>query len=262
MDAAEPKQLIQALHDAGIGPLERAVVEQILAHGAECLPLLFGILHSDVDDAVLSRALALIGELGDGDGLAKAFAFFGESEEQEDAVTESAEWAARRISRRLPAESLEVMTELAEDADIGLLSDICKTLAAMPRVDGRAECLLSLTKRLTDLENEYDEALLAVSLVITAMFIDGPRAELVNTVRAKAEPHIDKQSHKDIKTVEQELLKEPHNPDEEEIDVYTLVCEGFDEEPTGPIVREEPKIGRNDPCPCGSGKKFKKCHGA
>ena len=22
-----------------------------------------------------------------------------------------------------------------------------------------------------------------------------------------------------------------------------------------------PKIGRNDPCPCGSGKKFKKCHG-
>lgn len=27
-------------------------------------------------------------------------------------------------------------------------------------------------------------------------------------------------------------------------------------------VREEPKIGRNDPCPCGSGKKFKKCCGA
>ena len=26
--------------------------------------------------------------------------------------------------------------------------------------------------------------------------------------------------------------------------------------------REAPKVGRNDPCPCGSGKKFKKCHGA
>ena len=24
----------------------------------------------------------------------------------------------------------------------------------------------------------------------------------------------------------------------------------------------EDKVGRNDPCPCGSGKKFKKCHGA
>jgi SEC-C motif-containing protein len=28
------------------------------------------------------------------------------------------------------------------------------------------------------------------------------------------------------------------------------------------IVREGPKIGRNDPCPCGSGKKYKKCHGS
>jgi preprotein translocase subunit SecA len=28
-----------------------------------------------------------------------------------------------------------------------------------------------------------------------------------------------------------------------------------------PIVRETPKIGRNDPCPCGSGKKYKKCCG-
>ena len=29
-----------------------------------------------------------------------------------------------------------------------------------------------------------------------------------------------------------------------------------------PYVREQPKVGRNDPCVCGSGKKFKKCCGA
>jgi len=28
---------------------------------------------------------------------------------------------------------------------------------------------------------------------------------------------------------------------------------------SAPISREEPKVGRNDPCPCGSGKKYKKC---
>ncbi len=28
------------------------------------------------------------------------------------------------------------------------------------------------------------------------------------------------------------------------------------------VRRHEPKVGRNDPCPCGSGKKYKKCHGA
>ncbi|WP_251357998.1 preprotein translocase subunit SecA [Kangiella sp. TOML190] len=27
------------------------------------------------------------------------------------------------------------------------------------------------------------------------------------------------------------------------------------------FVREQPKVGRNEPCPCGSGKKFKQCHG-
>jgi preprotein translocase subunit SecA len=33
-------------------------------------------------------------------------------------------------------------------------------------------------------------------------------------------------------------------------------------EPSGPFVRGERKVGRNEPCPCGSGKKYKHCHGA
>jgi preprotein translocase subunit SecA len=27
------------------------------------------------------------------------------------------------------------------------------------------------------------------------------------------------------------------------------------------VRRDGKKVGRNDPCPCGSGKKYKKCHG-
>ena len=27
-----------------------------------------------------------------------------------------------------------------------------------------------------------------------------------------------------------------------------------------PVQRAGPRVGRNDPCPCGSGKKYKKCH--
>ena len=42
-------------------------------------------------------------------------------------------------------------------------------------------------------------------------------------------------------------------PPEEEVDVDSV-----DE----PYVRESPKVGRNDPCPCGSGKKYKRCCGA
>ncbi len=32
--------------------------------------------------------------------------------------------------------------------------------------------------------------------------------------------------------------------------------------PKKPFKHEQPKVGRNDPCPCGSGRKYKKCHGS
>ncbi|MCC7243125.1 MAG: preprotein translocase subunit SecA [Acidobacteria bacterium] len=37
---------------------------------------------------------------------------------------------------------------------------------------------------------------------------------------------------------------------------------GGDDAPIRTVRRDEPKLGRNDPCWCGSGKKYKKCHGA
>ncbi|QBF83355.1 preprotein translocase subunit SecA [Shewanella maritima] len=41
------------------------------------------------------------------------------------------------------------------------------------------------------------------------------------------------------------------------------LAEGEDTVPQGPrtVVRDGQKVGRNDPCPCGSGKKYKQCHG-
>jgi preprotein translocase subunit SecA len=32
-------------------------------------------------------------------------------------------------------------------------------------------------------------------------------------------------------------------------------------QPMAPVVRQGKKVGRNEPCPCGSGKKYKQCHG-
>jgi preprotein translocase subunit SecA len=34
-----------------------------------------------------------------------------------------------------------------------------------------------------------------------------------------------------------------------------------EDRPTEPIINERPKVGRNEPCPCGSGKKYKQCCG-
>ncbi|XFC37680.1 preprotein translocase subunit SecA [Stenotrophomonas indicatrix] len=42
---------------------------------------------------------------------------------------------------------------------------------------------------------------------------------------------------------------------------YSAVEEVDEMQGVGQVQRDEPKIGRNDPCPCGSGKKYKHCHG-
>jgi len=44
-----------------------------------------------------------------------------------------------------------------------------------------------------------------------------------------------------------------NNSIEEEVDV------DYDDSRLKPIIRTSPKFGRNERCPCGSGKKFKKC---
>jgi hypothetical protein len=43
---------------------------------------------------------------------------------------------------------------------------------------------------------------------------------------------------------------------------YDEKADNYYAPPQETIRRVDPKIGRNDPCPCGSGKKYKKCHGA
>ena len=45
-------------------------------------------------------------------------------------------------------------------------------------------------------------------------------------------------------------------------DFYVEPLDDEDEYYPETFVRAEPKVGRNEPCPCGSGKKYKKCCGA
>jgi preprotein translocase subunit SecA len=43
---------------------------------------------------------------------------------------------------------------------------------------------------------------------------------------------------------------------------YGAAASGGQDAKVETVQRQTPKVGRNDPCPCGSGKKYKKCHGA
>ena len=48
-----------------------------------------------------------------------------------------------------------------------------------------------------------------------------------------------------------------HDPNVSRMTIVT----GGDDAAVKTVKRDMPKVGRNDPCPCGSGKKYKKCHG-
>jgi len=61
------------------------------------------------------------------------------------------------------------------------------------------------------------------------------------------------------KPVEVENVQYQHADYDEALGVIT---DAGDELSTKPIIREGIKVGRNDSCPCGSGKKYKQCHGA
>ncbi|MHC4939643.1 MAG: SEC-C metal-binding domain-containing protein [Planctomycetota bacterium] len=59
---------------------------------------------------------------------------------------------------------------------------------------------------------------------------------------------------------------QPSSLTHEDVSAYETEADqgpiGSTPETVEPIRRETPKVGRNDPCPCGSGKKYKKCCGA
>lgn len=64
-----------------------------------------------------------------------------------------------------------------------------------------------------------------------------------------------------------EALEQSHQPDQsmkmEHANAQNLFAteQEAEDDQHQPFVRKDPKIGRNDPCWCGSGKKFKQCHG-
>jgi len=78
------------------------------------------------------------------------------------------------------------------------------------------------------------------------------------------------QSREEIDAAEAQLAQ-PHvenvhyqhadfNPDAAPEELLAPTAEA-DEQRQQPMVNSLPKVGRNDPCPCGSGKKYKQCHG-
>lgn len=84
--------------------------------------------------------------------------------------------------------------------------------------------------------------------------------------------HVKVRSQEEIDEIEKareaERAKEQVNYQHEEASALSGAAQGNENaaqnqgaDDKAPFVRNDPKVGRNDPCPCGSGKKYKQCHG-
>lgn len=63
----------------------------------------------------------------------------------------------------------------------------------------------------------------------------------------------------DLTDAEMEHVRNAITPNVREIHAYWLARRENHAPASAPASRTEPRVGRNDPCPCGSGKKYKKC---
>ncbi|WP_199610722.1 preprotein translocase subunit SecA [Flocculibacter collagenilyticus] len=73
---------------------------------------------------------------------------------------------------------------------------------------------------------------------------------------------VEVRAEEDVEVVEEQRRKAEDVPHEYQHESAQAIGEPSDAKPSqATTMREGPKVGRNDPCPCGSGKKYKQCHG-
>ena len=79
--------------------------------------------------------------------------------------------------------------------------------------------------------------------------------DMMNQIRYDIVSHI---FHLDVERFDEHALEMRR---QKELDELNMIS-GDEEHASQQVVRDEHKVGRNDPCSCGSGKKYKKCHGS
>ena len=259
----EPHRLLHELFVAGLEAIDAALIDRVLARGADCAPLLLGVLNAygedllHENDGLVVRALALLGEIGDPAALS-ALARFVPLED--DTIGGAARWAFLRVARRRPAETLDIIRHLSIGAEALDLAALAQQLCLMPDAPGRSEVLLSLADNLAEFDKD-ERDLVIVSMLTSAHVMHGAGSQAAATIESQYGALLSREARKELKDLRAEIEAAHLEITEvEEPSIYEVCLDGFDVVEDEPFERAEPKLGRNELCWCGSGKKYKKCH--
>ncbi|MBI0104089.1 preprotein translocase subunit SecA [Gilliamella sp. W8145] len=83
---------------------------------------------------------------------------------------------------------------------------------------------------------------------------------ILSRVQIRSQEEVDEAERQRQAEIERLMAKQQANHDS--MTAIDVENDGQSSNSPQPIVRTQAKVGRNDPCPCGSGKKYKHCHGA
>lgn len=266
-----PHRLIHDLREFRDDVLDPTVVDSIIEQGARCEPLLLGILKefgadqlTDDDYRMVERALVLLGEIGNPPVLPAITEFLTLNE---DDLAGPADWAFRRISFRRPAETLEKIGEMLPSAGAPERVVLGRQIALTPQAPGRSAVLSKVTQGIEGFPKAEREGVV-FSAIAGFYLVEGGKSFQAALLERKYAGSFSEDAHSDLRKLHKQTASlEPEDASPDELSVYEICCQepGLaadeeDDDDAAPVVKQEPKPGRNEPCWCGSGKKYKKCH--
>ncbi|MEZ5493401.1 MAG: preprotein translocase subunit SecA [Pseudomonadales bacterium] len=175
----------------------------------------------------------------------------------EDAIRERAQQMAANFYSKKCEGSEHLMRQVEKQIMLQVLDNLWKDhLASMDHLRQGINLRAYAQK---DPKQEFKRE----SFELFRMLLDNIKAEVVRVLF-----HVRIASREEIEAMEEQRRREQENIQLQHAQSSALQSEdehaagGEPKKPAAaPFVRSNEKVGRNDPCPCGSGKKYKQCHG-
>jgi hypothetical protein len=255
-DASGLEDPVEALRQTG-EKLPRALRERILAQGAAAVAALVRVLEDDelgLEDSPAGgwppiHAVDLLVELRAEESIAPMLAILRDGELDEILYS--------RIAVLLPSLGALVLepllSELASPLDADHAGTLCSILSELGVRDERVW---------SELERYFAEEPLSAAYALARYGDERALVLLDREIRDLASEPDDLPSRFELRELADAYERIAGVlPDDlsEIVDALTKQAAGLDELATAPVLAVSTKIGRNEPCPCGSGRKYKRC---